>query len=102
MKLIEVLTTEKFGNVALTSENNLAILKEIAEEMDKPEELNPQSFYYKWIKGADSVIETLSRSLVRDYPIERIYGDKTKTIFFQFSIGLGLELLRPYIENRTR
>lgn len=97
MKLIEVLSTEKFGNVTLTSKNNMAILLEIVKEMDKPEEPNPYTFYNKWIRGADSVIETLSRSLVKDYPIERIYGNKTETIFLS---SLGSFKVTDYIKEK--
>ena len=96
MKLKDILTTEKFGNVVATSEKNLAILKEITCEMDKADELHPQSFYNKWIRTEDSVIETLSKSLVRDYPIEKIYGDKTKTIFLS---SLGTFKLPDYIKT---
>jgi len=96
MKLKDILSTEKFGNVASTSEKNTAILKEIISEMSNPDEQHPQSFYNKWIRNEDSVIETLSKSLVRDYPIERIYGEKTKTIFLS---SLGTFKLPDYIKT---
>ena len=97
MVLKDILSEERFGNVALTSKNNMAILKEIAEEMDKPEELNPQSFYNKWTRGEYSIIETLSKSLVKDYPIERIYGNKTETIFLS---SLGSFTVTDYIKKK--
>lgn len=96
MKLKDILSTEKFGNVAKTSEKNLAVLKEITNEMSNPNEQHPQSFYNKWIRSDHSVMETLSKSLVRDYPLERIYGDKTKTIFLS---SLGAFKLPDFIKK---
>ncbi len=97
MKLKDILSTEKLGNVTKTSEKNLAILNEIAHEMDNFKEQHPQTFYNKWLRNRDSVIETLSMSLVRDYPLDRIYGDKTKTIFLS---SLGTFKLPDYIMTK--
>ena len=97
MKLKDILSTEKFGNVAKTSAKNLAILNEIAHEMDNFKGQHPQTYYNKWLRHSDSVIETLSKSLVKDYPLERIYGDKTKTIFLS---SLGTFKLPGYIMTK--
>ena len=88
------LAKEKFGNVKIASDSNVKILQEMLNQMANPKELNPTAFYHEWLKGNDSVMNKLSVSLLRDYPLELKCGYRPKQFYVTSLLGNDI---RDYI-----
>ena len=89
-KLKEVLSSELFGNVKSISDNNNRYLNMILSQADEYVNISPMQFYRDWCIGKDSVLELISQSLVRDYPVERISGNKTPRIFLSSLLSFSI------------
>ena len=81
MKIKDILSKEKYGNVKETSDFNNRLLKQILDEIAHLDALNPKQFYYDWFKGKDSIMEKLSHSLASDYYLELQGGNRTNSFF---------------------
>ena len=90
MKLCEVLSKEKRGNVADTSLQVELKLQEMIDEMKHSSVIHPNQFYNDWCKGNDSVINQLSRILLVYYPVEKVVGNKTKELFLSSLLSFKL------------
>ena len=76
MELKDMLSTNFTGNLEAISKNNLAYLKEMFNMIDVKDTMLPYQFYHTWIK--DGRFDRLEKSLLRDYSIEMVQGNKTK------------------------
>jgi hypothetical protein len=90
MKIKELICKESYGNVKNISDYNQGLLVLMTNQMKDPQNLIPALFYKEWIKGKDSIVEKLSISLLKDYPVEVRCGYKPKQFFvtslFSFDI----------------
>lgn len=90
MKIKELICRESYGNVKEISKYNQSLLKTMISQMSQPQNLIPAQFYREWIRGNNSVIEKMSLSLLKDYPVEVRCGYKPKRFFisslFNFDI----------------
>lgn len=85
------LATEKFGNVKLVSEKNQSELKKILSQTNDFGNVNPGQFYRDWFKGKYSVLERISKSLLCDYPVRMITGNKTQHIFLSSLLSFDIK-----------
>jgi hypothetical protein len=74
MNLKDILATEKFGNLKAISDYNQHYLIKMIEAMNE-ENQNPYQFYANWVKSP--IYNKVERSLLNDYSIEKIRGNKT-------------------------
>lgn len=89
--LKDKLATEKFGNVKMVSEKNQSELKTILSQTSDFGNINPGQFYRDWFKGKDSVLERISKSLLYDYPVKMISGNKTQHIFLSSLLSFDIK-----------
>lgn len=92
MKLLkDKLATEKFGNVKLVSEKNQNELEKILSQTNDFGNINPVQFYRDWFKGKGSALERISKSLLRDYPVKLISGNKVQHIFLSSLLSFDIK-----------
>jgi hypothetical protein len=94
MRIKDILSKEKYGIVKIASDSNVKILQEMLNQMANPKELNPTAFYHEWLKGNDSVMNKLSVSLLRDYPLDLKCGYRPKQFYVTSLLGNDI---RDYI-----
>lgn len=90
MRLSEILSREKGGNVTETSHQVVSTLQNMIDEMKRSSSIQPIQFYNDWYKGRNSVISQLSRILLNSYPLERVAGTKTKELFLSSFLSFKL------------
>lgn len=90
MRLVDVLSKEKRGNVTETSRKVESTLRNILGEMKRSSSILPNQFYNDWFRGRDSVINRLSRILLVSYPVEKVIGNKTKELFLSSLLSFKL------------
>ena len=90
MKLCEVLSKEKRGNVTETSHQVVATLQNMIVAMNNSSTIQPSQFYNDWCRGNNSIINQLSRTLLVAYPVVRVIGNKTKELFLSSLLSFKL------------
>jgi len=95
--LIDKLATEKFGNVIQISDRNQSELEKILSQTNNFSNVNPVQFYNDWFRGKNSVLERVSKSLLSDYPIKLISGNKVQNIFLSSLLSFDIE---DYISSK--
>ncbi len=76
MELKDELSTNLTGNLEAISKSNLAYLADMFETIGEQNDMLPYQFYHTWIK--DGRFDRLEKSLLKDYSIEMVQGNKTK------------------------
>lgn len=95
--LKDKLATKKFGNVKLVSEKNQSELEKILSQTNGLGDINPVQFYRDWLRGKDSALERISKSLVSDYPVKLISGNKVQHIFLSSLLSFDI---KDYISSK--
>ena len=90
MLIKDLIAKEKFGNVKIASVMNVNTIKTMVEQMNHPQKLIPSLFYSQWLKGKNSVMDKLSVSLIRDYPIELRCGYKSRQFYVTSLLGCDI------------
>lgn len=90
MKLSEIISRDKKGNVIGTSQQVVSTLQNMIDEMNRSSSILPIQFYNDWCRGRNSVINQLSRVLLNSYPLERVAGNKTKELFLSSFLSFTL------------
>ena len=97
--LKDKLATEKFGNVIQISDRNQSELEKILSQTNNFSNVNPVQFYNDWFRGKNSVLERVSKSLLSDYPIKLISGNKVQNIFLSSLLSFDIE---DYISSKGK
>lgn len=95
--LKDKLAREKFGNVKTVSEKNQNELRRILSLAYHYENVNPEQFYRDWFRGKESVLERISKSLLRDYSVKLISGKKAQHIFLSSLLSFDI---KDYISSK--
>ncbi len=90
MKLSEIISRDKKGNITGTSQQVVSTLHNMIDEMKRSSSILPNQFYNDWCRGHNSVINQLSRVLLNSYPLERVAGNKTKELFLSSFLSFNL------------
>ena len=77
MILRDILSRDTPGNLEDISSRNKDYLIRMVEVMNNQDTISPQLFYRNWVKKQ---FDQLEMSLLKDYSIEMVYGNKTKNL----------------------
>ena len=100
MKLKNIVSTEKFGNLKAISDYNTGYLAEMVNAMlvaNNEQNQQPSLFYSTWVKNSE--YKNIEYSLLNDYSIEIIKGNKVRRLLLSSLLSFKIT---DYIKNTYR